>query len=148
MGMLTGVFNSIIQSGFRAVRAVAGAVTKFLSKTFNRACKAVNRALSGNEHETPAEEGLHRHFNRFCNDNLSFHGDKEESAEKKARIRHLQTFLKEIMKLVALGAAHVQDALCIVQELESLGVNVGGLLVLHSHADHATKTAHRPVLAA
>ena len=149
--MLTGVFNSIIYQGFRAIRAVANVVAKFLTKSFNNVCQAVSKVIFGEERNgaPSAEKPLHKLFNRFCNDNLSFHGGEEEqSPEKAARIRHLMSFLKVIMQRLSIGAAQVQDALSVVQELQSLGVSVGGLAVLHPHAEPPKSRPVTPAMAA
>jgi hypothetical protein len=135
--MLTGVFNNIINAGLRTVRGLAKFAAGFLTKTFTAAC-SVARAVFGQGRE----EALHLRFNRFCNDNISFKGgEQQEDGEKKARIAYLKSWLKTVMRLVYTGAAQVQDALAVVQELESLGVSAMGLLDLKPHAE-----PHHPVV--
>lgn len=135
--MISGVFNSIIYSGLRAVRTAATMAAGTLSKAFNTVGEALVRAfavLAGRQEEAVP---LRLRFNIHCNDDLGFHGKEQEEPAKAARVAHLMSFLKVVMQRIAEGAAQVADARAIVEELSKLGVEVAGLLALHAHPEYA-----------
>jgi hypothetical protein len=144
--MISGVFNSIINSGLRAVRAASTIAGRALSKVFNAVCKALAQAFRGAP-AAPAADGtpLRLRFNIHCNDNVGFDGERNEEPGKAARIAHLMSFLKNILQRVAEGAAQVADAQAIVTELSKLGVEVAGLLVLHPHPEFALCPTNTPM---
>lgn len=143
--MLKGIFNSIIIAGLLKSAAVAGAVGGFLRLAFTMISGKTDKAASFQKTSanTQAEafaapQTLRRRFNGFINDNLGFIGVPND--KKAARVYFLIAALKQVMALIARGAAGLSEALAIVEELARLGVKVSGLQLDAPQSDYTGAT--------
>lgn len=153
MGMLKGIFNSIILLGNLARRVTKHAARHQVRIQFNGAANDNPQFTCAPE----TDNTLRGRFNN-CNDNLSFGEEspkEKRDAAKKALIQALIDMLKEISRRVAEGTAALAEALGLIAQLDFLGIKVSGLPLYAPGAavDH-TKTAYarhvhrRPAFAA